>query len=139
VSTSFPSTVTITIVERAPVGYLRSGSDYRLIDGTGVQYATVHAVPAGLPLLVLSAGSGQAQTARSLAEVAAALPASLLPKIQSVQAMNTQSITLVVRGGRLVEWGTAAQSAAKARILPTLLALPAQQIDVSNPAQPFTR
>jgi hypothetical protein len=38
-----------------------------------------------------------------------------------------------------VHWGSAAQSAEKARVLPTLLKQPGTQIDVTDPAQPFTR
>ena len=38
-----------------------------------------------------------------------------------------------------VAWGSAAQSPAKARVLTALLHQPGDQIDVSNPDQPFTR
>lgn len=140
VSTSFPSTVTITVVQRRPVGWLRAGGHDALVDGTGARYRSVATRPAHLPLLVLPPHAGRATTA-AVAAVAAALPAQLLPHIASVQAMDPQAITLVLRGERVVHWGSAAQSAAKARILPVLLRQVRRhggtQIDVSDPSQPF--
>lgn len=142
VSTSFPSTVTITVVERRPVGWLQIGSRDVLIDGTGAQFRSVSRRPAHLPLLVLPPGSGTATTA-AVAAVAAALPARLLPRIASVQALDPQAITLLLRGDHVVHWGSAADSAAKARILPVLLQQVHRhggtQIDVSDPTQPFVR
>jgi cell division protein FtsQ len=140
VSTSFPSTVTITVVERRPVGWLHIGNRDVLVDGTGTRYRSVSQRPAHLPLLVLPPGSGAATTA-AVAAVAAALPAQLLPRIASVQALDPQAITLLLRGDRVVHWGSAADSAAKARILPVLLHQVHRhggtQIDVSDPTQPF--
>ena len=142
VSTSFPSTVTITVVERRPVGWVRQAGRDVLIDSAGVRYRSLAKRPAHLPLLVLPAGSGPATTT-AVAAVAAALPAHLLPRIASVQAFDPQAITLVLRGARVVHWGSAAQSAAKARVLPVLLHQVAlhggTQIDVSDPNQPFVR
>lgn len=142
VSTSFPSTVTITVVERRPVGWLRVNGQDVLVDGTGVRYRSVAKRPAHLPLLVLPAGAGSATTA-AVAAVAAALPAGLLPHIASVQALDPRAITLLLRGDRVVHWGSAADSSAKARILPVLLRQVRKhggtQIDVSDPGQPFIR
>jgi cell division protein FtsQ len=142
VSTSFPSTVTITVVERRPVGWVRQAGRDILIDTAGVRYRSLAERPAHLPLLVLPPDSGAATT-RAVAAVAAALPAHLLPRIASVQAFDPQAITLVLRGERVVHWGSAAQSAAKARVLPVLLRQVAvhggTQIDVSDPNQPFVR
>lgn len=142
VSTSFPSTVTITVVERRAVGWIREGGHDVLVDSTGMRYRSVTARPAHLPLLVLPPGSGAATTA-AVAAVAAALPAHLLPRIASVQALDPNAITLLLRDERVVHWGSAAQSAAKARVLPVLLRQVAlhggTQIDVSDPSQPFVR
>lgn len=138
VSTSFPSTVTIDVVERRPVGYLRVGGKDELVDTTGMRFRSVAARPAHLPRLVLPPNADRATTA-AVAAVAASLPASLLPRVASVQALDPQAITLLMRGDRVVHWGSAVASAAKARILPVLLRRGAQTIDVSDPANPFTR
>jgi cell division protein FtsQ len=136
VSTSFPSTVTITVVERRPVGWLQAGKRYVLVDSTGARYREVAHRPRRLPHLVLPNGAGTATTA-AVATVAAALPPTLLPRIASVQALDPTAITLLLRGDRVVQWGSAASSPAKARVLPALLRTGATQINVSDPAQPF--
>jgi cell division protein FtsQ len=140
VSTSFPSTVTITVVERRAVGFLADGNRFVLVDSSGVQYRSVAKRPVHLPRLVLPAGATSATTA-AVAAVAADLPARLLPRIASVQALDPRAITLLMRGDLVVHWGSAAASAAKARILPVLLHQVylhgGTQIDVSDPNQPF--
>lgn len=139
VTTSFPSTVVITVSERAPIGVVHVGNEYRLVDRTGDQYRAVHKRPAHLPLFVVSKGSAARATGGAVATVASALPEQLRARIDSIQALDPQAITLLLKDGRLVHWGSAAQSAEKARVLPTLLKQPGTQIDVTDPAQPFTR
>jgi cell division protein FtsQ len=137
VSTSFPSTVVITVDERIPVGYvLRSGSA-RLVDHDGFEYRTVAHAPTALPRLVVPAGAHGAAVAA--AEVAAALPASLRAQVRSVAALDPQSITLVLTRDRVVRWGSADRTAEKARLLPALLRRSVTSVDLTNPDQPFTR
>ncbi|WP_375475101.1 cell division protein FtsQ/DivIB [uncultured Jatrophihabitans sp.] len=137
VSTSFPHTVTITVVERQPVGYVRSAGKVELIDRAGLRYRTVPAAPHGLPRLVLP--SGRSAASRSVARVAAALPASLRARLKSIQALDPVAITLVLRDGQLVQWGSATRNVAKARVLAPLLRHQVAQVDVSDPDLPFTR
>jgi cell division protein FtsQ len=139
VDTAFPSTVTITVTDRTPVAYVRSGSGDRLVDKTGKRYQAVAHPPDGLPRLVLPSGAGTAATDRAAASVAAALPTSLLVDTQSIQALSAQSITVVLDHGRVVQWGSATRNADKARVLPVLLRRKDTQIDVTDPDQPFTR
>lgn len=139
VSTSFPSTVTITVTERTPVGYTREGERVVLIDRDGVQYRSVSGVPPHLPHFVLPAGAGGRETGAALAVVAAALPASLRAEVVTVQAPDPTAITLSVQGGIEVRWGDSTHSAEKARIVRTLMAKHPSLIDVTDPAQPFTR
>lgn len=142
VTTSFPSTVTITVTERVPIGVVRAGNEYRLVDRTGQQYRAVAKRPANLPLFALPAGATAQASGSAVATVAAALSAKLRAKISSIQALNPDEITLVLADGRLVQWGSAGQSAAKARVLPALLHQThddsSAEIDVSDPVQPFT-
>ena len=138
VRTSWPGTVVIDVTERRPVGFLRENGHVVLVDTTGARFRTVQTPPARLPLLVLPSGADRATTA-AVAAVAAALPGRILPRVASVQALDPQAITLLLRGDRVVHWGSAAQSRAKAQVLPPLLRRGATQIDVSDPAQPFTR
>ena len=139
VSTSFPSAVVITIEERAPVGYLRRAGRVELVDHTGALYRTVAAPPAGLPKLVVPSGAKQRRTAAAVATVANALPHQVRRHVISVQALDPDSITLVLTGDRVVRWGTAERTADKARLLPALLRHHPEQIDLTNPDEPFTR
>lgn len=137
VSTSMPSTLIIDVTERVPVGWVRVAGQPVLVDRTGARYRTVSKRP-DLPRLILPPGADTATTA-AVARVAAALPGELLPRLVSIQALDPNAITLLVKGDRVVHWGSADRSADKARILPVLLRRGASLIDVSNPDQPFTR
>ena len=139
VSTSFPSTVVITVVERQPVGYVRRSGRAVLVDRTGDQYRTLSSAPAGLPHFVVPAGTSARTTGGAVATVAAALPAALRKQVRSIEALDAKAITLVLTGDRVVRWGSAARSADKARVLPVLLRHDVAQVDVSDPDQPFTR
>ena len=139
VRTSFPSTVVITVQERVAVGYLTSGSAFRLVDATGDAYESVRARPAHLPEFLVAGGAKEHATAAAVATVAAALPADLRAKVVSVQALDPTSVTLLLDDQRLVRWGSPDRSAEKAKILPTLLQTGASQIDLTDPDLPYTR
>ena len=70
------------------------------------------------------------------------LHSPLLRKVGSIQALNAQSITLLLTRSRVVQWGTSARSRQKGRVLQALLNLHhsryASTFDVSDPDQPFT-
>jgi cell division protein FtsQ len=139
VSTSFPSTVVITVSERSPVGYVRRGGHVRLVDHTGVLYRTVDVAPANLPHFVLPSGDAQRDTALAVAAVAAALPPALVRDVRSIQALDPTAITLVLTRHRLVRWGSAERTAEKAQLLPALLRRPVGYVDLTDPDEPFTR
>lgn len=138
VSTSFPSTVVITVEERVPVGYLRRDGQAVLVDRTGDQYRAVSAAPPGLPRFVLGGGAQARATGAAVAAVAAALPRSVAREVRSIDALDPSSITLVLSGGRVVQWGSADRTADKARLLPVLLRHDVSQVNLSNPDQPYT-
>ncbi len=140
VSTSFPSTVTIDVVERSAVGYVRDGDAAELVDRDGVRFRKVSSAPADLPRFVLPDGAPARRTGAAVAAVAGALTPALRSSVQSIEALDPSSITLVIQRGRIVRWGSAARNADKVRILPMLLARRhVAQIDVTDPDQPFTR
>ncbi len=139
VSTSFPSTVVITIEERVPVGYLYRSGHVRLVDHTGEEYRVVDRAPAGLPRLVVATGARERSTAAAVADVAAALPRSVRRQVKSIEALDPLSITLVLTNDRVVAWGSAERTADKARLLPALLKHHTGHVDLTDPDQPFTR
>lgn len=140
VTTSFPSTVTITIVERVALGVVRAPTGgFMLVDRTGDQFHHVPHRPKHLPLFVVPKGSVSRTTGGAVATVAGALPGTVLSHVASIQALDPTAITLLMRSGRVVRWGDATRSADKARILPALLHQQGSQIDVTDPDQPFLR
>jgi cell division protein FtsQ len=139
VRTTYPSTVTVTVVERVPLGFVESGQRFVLVDKTGDQFRTVSSRPKHLPLFAVPSGPKAKATGEALAQVAAALSAQLLTRVAAIEAFDPTTITLLLTDHRVVRWGTAERDADKARILPTLLAQPGTQFDVTDPDQPFTR
>ncbi len=139
VTTSFPSTVVITVTEREPVGYVKRTGGYALVDATGYQYRVVNSPPARLPLFVVPSGTDARTTGGAVATVASALSPALRRKVASIQALDPQAITLLLKDGRVVRWGGPDRSTEKARVVAALLPRTGQQIDVTDPSQPFTR
>jgi cell division protein FtsQ len=136
ISTSYPSTVTITVTERVAVGY-RSGPDgASLVDASNVQFRTTAKPPSGLPRLQLSVDPA---ASAATAVVAAALPATLDRKISLISAATTESVTLALTDGRTVLWGGTDRDADKARLLPVLLGQPGRYFDVSDPSSVISR
>jgi cell division protein FtsQ len=137
VAVTYPSTVRIRVLERVPVGYLANvgagGSSFVLVDGSGAQYTEVPAAPAGLPRFTLPAGSGAQATGHAVALVAAALSKPDLAALAQISADTPQSISLILRDGRTVSWGSADRSQQKAALLPALLTQAGSHFDVSNP------
>jgi cell division protein FtsQ len=133
VSVSYPSTVRIAITERVAVGYVPVGNNIALVDKSGVQYRELATPPTGLPRFTLPTGAQAQPSGHAVAVVAGALGAPLLAKLATIGANDPQSITLVLRDGRIVTWGSADRSAAKAKLLTALLTRPGTRIDVSNP------
>jgi cell division protein FtsQ len=139
ISTSFPSTVVITVTERVAIGYVKKGSVFALVDKTGDQFRTTSATPKSLPLFMVPSGADSRTTGGAVATVAAALSPGLRAQVNSIQALDPDAITLLLNDQRVVRWGSADRSADKARILPTLLGRPGTQFDVTDPDQPFAR
>lgn len=131
VHVSYPSTVIITVTERVAVGYLVADGKVVLVDRSGRQFRTVPAAPVGLPRFDIATGA--TATGHAVATVAGALTAPVLRKLSSISAENPSAVTLHLRDGRTVQWGSADRSAVKAQVLPALLARPGTEFDVSNP------
>lgn len=142
VETSFPSSVVITVVERTPVGYVRDGNLYRLIDRTGDAYRAVPNKPHGLPTMVVPTAAADRAARRAVAHVAESLhelPPAARPRVESIQALAPDAITVVLSRGRVVQWGTDARNADKARVLPIMLRKKsAERFDVSDPDRPYS-
>ncbi|HEY7046141.1 MAG TPA: FtsQ-type POTRA domain-containing protein [Jatrophihabitantaceae bacterium] len=133
VHVSYPSTVVITVTERVAVGYLSVGGTAILVDKSGRQFRTTSTVPKTLPRFDIPAGQQATAAGQAVATVAGALTPAELGKLSSIAATDPTHITLRLRDGRSVIWGSADRSADKAQVLPALLTRPGTTFDVSNP------
>ncbi len=138
VTRSWPNTIVVQVAERRPVATVFRDGSWRLLDSTGVIYLTTPARDPALPVVELDGLPGP-QTLPQLAAVLKALPPDLLSRTGRLRAASMDSITLLLKDGRQVQWGSAAESAQKAAVLAVLLHGKAQAIDVSVPSHPATR
>ncbi|MGW8483424.1 FtsQ-type POTRA domain-containing protein [Microbacterium sp. NPDC055903] len=128
-----PHGLIVRIVERTPVGVIRSDAGFTLVDAAGVVLSTTDAQPEGQPLLEIEGGAdSSAFTSAGL--VVRSLPAELRAQLTLVQAASADAVSLTL-GGRTVVWGSAEDSALKALALQGLIAAnpDADSFDVSAP------
>lgn len=137
VTRTWPHEVLITVEERVAVAVVEIGGRIRGMDDSGVVFADYRKPPAGLPH-VRSSTDTRADALQEAARVIAALPAELDAQVDHVEVETVDQISLVLRDGRTVVWGSADQSEEKALVLAALLERPAQTYDVSVPGQPTT-
>jgi cell division protein FtsQ len=138
VSRSWPGTVVITVVQRTAVVAVPAGSGYELVDRFGVVLRQSSRLPANMPVLQTPAGADPAQLRGSPAVLAAAtvdhqLPPGLARRVISVSASDADDVTLHLRRGLTIVWGSATHPATKARELKTLMRGHAHYFDVSDP------
>jgi len=115
VTKKWPSTVSITIVERTPVGTVHLGSSWYLVDGTGRLLERFTARPFGQLLIVvpspahpLVGGSTPAKADAAL-DVAATLPVAFRGQVAAVVAHPDGTISLRLTSPVKVELGTATE------------------------------
>ena len=106
-----------------------------LLDDQGVMFRRYPSRPHSLPLIRMS-GHARPDALAEAAKVAGSLPSSIAAKVDYVEVRTVDTISLRLRSGKPVRWGTADDSAAKARVLAVLLGQKASSIDVSVPGQP---
>ena len=129
-----PHDLTVRIVERTPVGVIRSDAGYNLVDAAGVVLSTTAEPPAGQPVLEIAGGTSSSAF-ESAGLVIRSLPADVRPSVTQVRASTADDVTLVLDSGLTVLWGSAEDSALKGITLAkTIAASPsATSIDVSSP------
>ena len=138
VSRQWPDTVLIDIEEREPIAVVEIGGRLRGMDAEGVVFRDYNKAPPGLPRVQTEIGT-TAAALREAALVISALPESLTRIVDYLQVTTVDEISLFLKDGRQVVWGSADDSATKARVLADLLKTKADVYDVSVPTQPTTR
>jgi cell division protein FtsQ len=139
VTRQWPHGVLISIQERNPIAVVEIGGQLRGMDEDGVVFRSYKQAPPGLPRVETAIGTTSAAL-KEAAEVISALPQDLSLQVDHVEVKTADEISLVLKDGRTVVWGSADQSDKKAEVAETLLAtVQAQVYDVSVPSKPTTR
>lgn len=135
VSRAWPDRVRIDVVEREAVAVVDLSGVLRGVDDQGVMFRRYAARPRGMPLLRIASGTG-ADALAEAARVVELLPADIAARVEYVAVSTVDTISLRLRSGQAVQWGSAESSAQKAEVLAVLLKQKASRYDVSVPGQP---
>ncbi len=137
VTREWPDQVLIRVEERVAVAVVDIGGRVRGMDAEGVVFRDYARPPAGLPRVQTTADT-RSDALQEAAQVIGALPGDLSARVDHVEVQTVDQISLVLRDGRTVMWGSAEQSEEKASVLAALLRHPAERYDVSVPGNPTT-
>ncbi|GAA2848015.1 hypothetical protein MIAR_02070 [Microbacterium arabinogalactanolyticum] len=135
-----PHELLVRIVERTPVGVVRTDGGYTLVDAAGVVLATTVDKPEGQPVLSITGGTDSAAF-RSAGLVIRSLPADLRGQVTAVSASTLDDVTLTLADGKTVLWGSEDDSVTKALVLVALIknSPKGRSFDVSAPSVPVVR
>jgi cell division protein FtsQ len=141
VTRQWPHGILVSIEERTPIAVVEIGDRLRGMDEDGVVFRDYKTAPPGLPRVVTTSGT-TSDALKEAAEVVSALPQELTLIVDHVQVSSVDKISLVLKDGREVIWGSADESATKAEVLATLLATVQARSTTSRARQadhPLTR
>lgn len=118
VTRGWPDRLVVTLTERVPVAVVDTGGQLRLADRTGVLFETVTGdpPPGVLPLDVPHPGPHDPATTAGLAAITS-LPPAVRAQVATVRATSGQNVTLALRDGTTVVWGSGDQAQPKAAAL----------------------
>jgi cell division protein FtsQ len=149
VTRSWPHGIGLKVTERTPVLLVQKGGNFVEVDDEGVRFATVSKAPKGVPALELALSRpdsraaslrrfGESRLVREAVLVAGDIPVDVARETRAVKVRSYDDISLELRGGRTVAWGSGEKGAAKARTLTALMkaAPDARHFDVSVPTAP---
>jgi cell division protein FtsQ len=134
VTRAWPDAIVIDVQRREPVALVATAGGYDVVDASGAVIRSVSAVEKGVPA-VRASGAGSA----AAVEVARELPEEIRRKVVTIEASTRNDVTLTLRDGAEVMWGSAEDSDFKAEVLLVLLKeVDARFYDVSAPGVPAT-
>ena len=138
-----PSTLVVRITERTPLGVVKQGSSYEVVDQAGVVLSAGATPPAGLPIITVPKGEQPEKSTgfAATAAVIAALPSTVRTTVTGASATGANDVTFTLKGGKRVIWGGTGDMDLKTADLQALLkgAAGASVYDVSSPRAPITR
>lgn len=131
----WPDQILIEIEERDVVAIVDLGGQLRGMDEGGVLFRDYRRAPRQIPRIRTELAVDTV-TLQEAGRVLAALPKSVSSRVNYVSVETIDRISLVLRDGRVVLWGSAEESVDKARVLEKLLDTRARSYDVSVPGLP---
>ena len=138
VTRTWPDRVQIDVEERVAIAVVDIGGQIRGMDAEGVVFREYPKPPPGLPQVRTSSDT-RGDALREAALVVESLPGGITSRVDHVEVGTIDQISLVLRDGRTVVWGSAEESDAKSEVLAGLLRQQARTYDVSVPGQPTTQ
>jgi cell division protein FtsQ len=135
---AWPDGVAIDVTERQAVAVVDRDGTWQGLDVDGVLFRSYAARPDGLPE-VRARATTSVEALAEVAHVVEALPPDLLRRVRVVDVGSIDAISFRLTGGATVTWGSADQSADKARVLAVLLHRKASAYDVTAPGRPTLR
>ncbi|MET3976130.1 cell division protein FtsQ/DivIB [Cellulosimicrobium sp. TH-20] len=140
---AWPTGLAVLLESREPVVAVPVDDGFALLDADGVHVRTDPAVPEGLPEIDAPLDDQGARALDAALVLLNALPADLHAQVAEVSAPTRDAVSMTLRDGVVVEWGSSEEAALKVRVLQTLRAVPENAgvtvYDVSAPRLPVTR
>lgn len=128
VKRQWPNDVDISVVEHTPVAWIDQGGEPHLINSEGEDFVVAQP-PVGAVQLV----NVHEDQMRQAVEVASAITDPARPQVRELTTDGPHTFVLKLGGDRVVVWGTADDNHNKALALETVLQLPGQTFNISNP------
>jgi cell division protein FtsQ len=140
VSRCWPDTVCIDVTERTSLAVVDKEGTLWGLDETGILFRQYAERPRDLPLVRMKATTSTDALAEAAA-VVGALPFDVAKRVEYLDVQTVDEISLQLRSGAVVFWGSADDSVNKVRVLePLLEARPnAAEYNVSVPGSPTVR
>lgn len=139
----WPHGLAVEVTERVPVAVIADSSrGYLVVDVEGVELEVLDQAPDALPVVTVPVGGENSRILEAALTAAAALPPELAIRVEAIRAETEDSVTVFIKDGPRIEWGSAEDSALKARVVEVLLSAggtPPAVIDVSAPTLVVTR
>jgi cell division protein FtsQ len=136
-----PHELRVKIVERTAISVVVEDGVGFLYDPSGVRLGVANGSEK-LPTIIITGDPKTSKNYTQAIDVLLSLPASLLEKVELIQARTRDNVSMRLRGNakQTVIWGDSTQSALKSRVLKVLLFRTPARIpatfDVSSPLTP---
>jgi cell division protein FtsQ len=111
----------ITVTERSPVVAVKTGDTFDLVDPAGIVVQSTPSQPGDMPVADIGTAKLGSSVFRTMTEVVLALPSTVRSQVSGVAASTADDVTLTMKDGSKVVWGSPDDSDAKAALLDALV------------------